>query len=387
MEGKNEKRLNIKGADDLIHQLGYPGRFQIMVFILVALNFFPVVFHHVCMAFYSYTPPFECRPRHAEASDVIPDVSASAMASYEVNGVNVTSRKRSHVIYRSCDVLVTSKSGDNRSEVCAAGEFRYLLPEGEKTVVMEWDLVCDQAYLTHLAATVYYCGVMLGGFACGYLSDYFGRRPVILAGLAGGTVLGTALGFVQNFPVFLVLRFIVGFLMQGLHMASYIMAVELFPVKERTLAGCVIQVFWGGAVLALGGVAWLLKDWRHIQLAISLPSVLALSYVWLVPESLRWLLAKEKSTRAEKLIKHIASFNKLDTPLRTQPQLATTALLQQRRELPDSNHNNCAKVQRSTEEGKEKRREKEKKAGQGSIRDLFSTTVMLKRSLILFSLW
>ena len=67
---------------------------------------------------------------------------------------------------------------------------------------------------------------------------------------------------------------------QGLQTASYIMAIELFPLNHRTMAGCLIQMAWGGAVLALGGVAWLLKDWRHIQLAISLPSLLAVSYFW-----------------------------------------------------------------------------------------------------------
>ena len=60
------------------------------------------------------------------------------------------------------------------------------------------------------------------------------------------------------------------------------MAIELFPMQQRTLAGCLIQLAWGGAVLALGGLSMLLRDWRLIQLAISLPSVLAISYFWSV---------------------------------------------------------------------------------------------------------
>ena len=81
-------------------------------------------------------------------------------------------------------------------------------------LMLQWDLVCDRAHFAHLATTVYYCGVMLGCFVFGYLSDYLGRRPVVLATLAGATVLGTGLAFVRHFPMFLALRFVLGFLTQ-----------------------------------------------------------------------------------------------------------------------------------------------------------------------------
>ncbi|XP_076473032.1 organic cation transporter protein-like [Babylonia areolata] len=426
MEAGKEKRLNIKGMDDLIRHLGHPGRFQILVFVLVALNYFPVVFHHVCMAFYGYTPPFECHPGRAFPPDVISEREGTGFASsYQVKDANSTAViKNAQLIVRSCDVVMTSDKGANRSEQCKAGEFRYMLPEGEKTVVLEWDLVCDRAYFTHLATTVYYCGVMLGGFACGYLSDHFGRRPILLTTLAGVTILGTGLAFIRDFPAFVAVRFLLGFLAQGLHTASYITAVELFPVEERTLAGCLIQVFWGAAVLALGALCWLLKDWRRIQLAISLPSVVAVSYFWLVPESLRWLLARDRYEKAEQLIRRIAVFNKLDTPLRSHPELATWSLLQQQTvELADSNHNSRAslhlssgsvekKKQQQLKEGRKekatlldkvkekeeeaerkvmielkKTAEKKKRGRQGSVKDLFSSTLMLKRSMVLFYVW
>ncbi|KAK7088290.1 organic cation transporter protein-like [Littorina saxatilis] len=399
------EKLNIKGVDDLITHLGDPGRFQILTFVLLTFNYFPVVFHHVAMAFYGYTPPYECRPRGLPQTDATSINASSIMTSYQVSGFNATETGDEHVNLQHCDAMVMSGGNVNRTLTCDPEEIRYHLPENEQTIVMEWGLVCDRAYWAHLATTVYYCGVMLGGFACGYLSDRLGRRPVVLATLFGATIVGTGLAFVREFSAFIALRFVLGFLTQGMHTASYIMAVELFPTKQRTLAACVIQMYWGAAVLVLGGLSWILRDWRLIQLAISLPSLLAIPYFWLLPESLRWLLAKNKRKEAELLIKRTAVFNKMQTVLREFPERATDALLQQEPQQNTTQQNTNAGTEPNAtnallssnddnnNDDKEKSLEhlekqtKDKKRRQGGIKDLFSSTLMLKRSMILFYIW
>lgn len=37
--------------------------------------------------------------------------------------------------------------------------------------LLQWELVCDRAYIAPLVTTVYFCGVMLGGVIFGGLSD------------------------------------------------------------------------------------------------------------------------------------------------------------------------------------------------------------------------
>nr|KAG5704621.1 hypothetical protein BaRGS_025263 [Batillaria attramentaria] len=211
---KNGHVTKLNGVDDVVRQLGDPGRFQILNFLLLACNYFPAVFHHVAMAFYGYIPPHECRPKQFPSSDVIPFVASAGMTSYNVSGLNETGLGADRVTFLQCSAVVTSLSGPNRTDRCEAGDWEYGVSEKEMTVVMEWDLVCDQAYLVHLATTVYYIGVMLGGFLCGYLSDYLGRRPVMLTTLALLTVLGVGLAFVRQFVVFLVMRFFLGFCAQ-----------------------------------------------------------------------------------------------------------------------------------------------------------------------------
>ncbi|GFR78689.1 solute carrier family 22 member 7 [Elysia marginata] len=93
------------------------------------------------------------------------------------------------------------------------------------------------------------------------------------------------------------------------------MAIELFPVHHRGLAGVGTQVFWGLGCLYLSGVAWLAQDWRTIQLVMLMPTALSAIALWFVGESLRWLLAKGKTQRASKAVEHMSALNKVANPV------------------------------------------------------------------------
>ena len=56
--------------------------------------------------------------------------------------------------------------------------------------------------------------------------------------------------------------------------------MELVGPKKRMVAGMVFQVFWGIGTLILAGLAALIRDWRFLNLACSLPTVLFMSYFW-----------------------------------------------------------------------------------------------------------
>ena len=46
--------------ETLLLELGSPGKYQICIFLLLAFNYFPVVFNHIVMAFIGSPPPHEC---------------------------------------------------------------------------------------------------------------------------------------------------------------------------------------------------------------------------------------------------------------------------------------------------------------------------------------
>nr|KAG5690161.1 hypothetical protein BaRGS_013618 [Batillaria attramentaria] len=144
----------------------------------------------------------------------------------------------------------------------------------------QWDLVCDNKYLASLATTIYFSGVMVGGLLFGFLSDFVGRLPILLFTLYLPVAVGVGTAFAHSYVLFVTLRFIQGVLMQGLQTSSYVLAMEFFIPAQRPMVGAVMECFWGATVMLLPGLAYLLPNWRHLQLAISLPSILAVFYIW-----------------------------------------------------------------------------------------------------------
>ncbi len=68
--------------------------------------------------------------------------------------------------------------------------------------------------------------------------------------------------------------------LQGVNITGFIMATELFPPKQRTVFGVAHEFLWalGGAVLPI--MAWFLRDWRDLQIAVSAPGIIALLLWW-----------------------------------------------------------------------------------------------------------
>lgn len=50
--------------------------------------------------------------------------------------------------------------------------------------------------------------------------------------------------------------------------------------KQRMLAGIITDYFFGFGYILLAGVAYLIRDWRKLQLAISVPGFLFIFYIW-----------------------------------------------------------------------------------------------------------
>ena len=80
--------------------------------------------------------------------------------------------------------------------------------------VRQFDLVCERAYLSYLATTIYFLGVMLGGLTFGPLAEKYGRRPVLLVSLVASVVFSISLTLVNSYVAFVLIRLVNGFFLQ-----------------------------------------------------------------------------------------------------------------------------------------------------------------------------
>lgn len=89
--------------------------------------------------------------------------------------------------------------------------------------------------------------------------------------------------------------------------------MEIIGTKWRELISVLYQIPFNLGHLTLPLMAYFYRDWHYLQLSLSIPSILLVSYYWLVPESPRWLFTIGRVEESANVLERIAAFNKLPT--------------------------------------------------------------------------
>ncbi|XP_041721477.2 solute carrier family 22 member 2-like [Coregonus clupeaformis] len=153
-------------------------------------------------------------------------------------------------------------------------------------------------------------GFLVGSITFGYLADRFGRKiSFLMSNLLNG-VAGILVAAAPNYISMLVFRTIFGFAVKGVWMSVYVLITELVGVEYRRMVGVIFQMFFSVGILVLTLIAYLITDWHWLQVAFTVPYFIFLSYFWLIPESPRWLLSQNNSTKAKEITEAIAKENK-----------------------------------------------------------------------------
>jgi len=79
---------------------------------------------------------------------------------------------------------------------------------------LQWDLVCDRAYLKDLTQTILTVGEVIGLLLCATLSDKFGRKPIFLLSHWVMVIVGVANAFAPSYYVFSAFRLFTGILLE-----------------------------------------------------------------------------------------------------------------------------------------------------------------------------
>ncbi|XP_056219359.1 organic cation transporter protein isoform X1 [Seriola aureovittata] len=334
--------------DEILRLIGGFGKFQKTLYIWICLPQIFLAFHMLVSVFTSAVPPHLCRSTWP---------SAGAPASVNFSSLTTPDGRPD----LSCSVPLNHSGavslGDGHPAGSCQGGWEYSTQTFQSTIVTEWDLVCDSASLNNVGSSIYMFGLLVGAVVFGSLADKYGRRIVILVNLAIQAVFGVGAAFAPNFYVYAALRFMVGTSISGVIMNAFVLGTEWTGAKQRMLAGIITDYFFGFGYILLAGVAYLIRDWRKLQLAISAPGFLFIFYIWVLPKSARWLMANDRKEEAWELIRKAAQMN--GKPL-----------------TKDLEMSEMYKVEDKTELRKKH-----------SFIDLVRTPKMRKQSLIVFYLW
>lgn len=125
-------------------------------------------------------------------------------------------------------------------------------------------------------------------------------------------VTGVAQGLAWDYNSFLAFAFLNAVGTSGVYPLAFILGVEMVGRRKREMSSIILNYFYAVGEALVGLIAWLLHDWQLLQYALSVPPIFLIVYYWFVPESVRWLIARNEREKAGKIIRKAAKVNRKD---------------------------------------------------------------------------
>ena len=183
----------------------------------------------------------------------------------------------------------------------------------------QWHLTYGQSSIMLLSAGL---GAIVGALVWGAFSDAWGRKSLIVTGTFLCAVSASAIGLVPDgaWALFALLRFFVGFGLAGAAAPMTALSVEYTPTRYRTIITSLIVVFATvGTLLAAATSATLLSlvGWRGVALIGIAPAVISVLGIFILPESVRWYVAKGRFRQAQAMTAKLLKVPLASVPLPT----------------------------------------------------------------------
>ncbi|XP_029141435.1 uncharacterized protein LOC107294373 [Protobothrops mucrosquamatus] len=303
---------------DILDNVGGMGRFQRMMVTFLAIPLLMLASQNLLQNFTAGIPQHHCQIRIASnatrhGNGTVGNLGADQLLRVSIpTDTNRQPEQCRRFVAPQWRFLDPNASLGNQTvfdtEACEDG-WTYDRSLFSNTIVSEWNLVCESRSLRQMAQSLYMAGVLIGSLLIGNLSDRFGRKSLIIWCYLQMGVAGAGTAFVPNFSIYCVLRFLCGMAMSGISLNSVSLCMEWIPSKYRAIVGTINGYSYTTGQFILAGMAYLIRDWRWLQLAVSLPYFVFFLYSWFFVESARWLAISGNQEKAVKGLKKAAWIN------------------------------------------------------------------------------
>ncbi|XP_068750437.1 organic cation transporter protein-like [Montipora capricornis] len=255
--------------DGLLSMVGGFGRYTFLLYAFMSAVSIPIGLQQLVQVFYGATPKnFTC----------------VSLSSSQIN--------------ESCQV-----------RKCCSDCVKYDFSGHLTSAVTEWDLICDRKHLKAATQSVYMAGLLVGSVVLGTLSDHLGRKTGVFLSIFLMSVSGTVSGVADCLSLFSLFRFLAGAGTAGCLLVRFVYCMEIVHINQRTAGGMVNNMFVSLGFILLSLLAYLIREWRYLMLAVSLSGVPLLLCWWYIPETPRWLIAKNRLEEAHQLLLNYAKKN------------------------------------------------------------------------------
>uniref|UniRef100_A0A7N6C2X7 Major facilitator superfamily (MFS) profile domain-containing protein n=1 Tax=Anabas testudineus TaxID=64144 RepID=A0A7N6C2X7_ANATE len=285
--------------EEILDTVGGFSKFQLLLLFILCLPRAILPLHFLLHNFISATPPHHCAIRSLEEN---PNPEELALWI----------PRQDDGSFSSCRIydppLTLDFNQRNGTAPCPHG-WTYDQSQFSSTTATEWDLVCADKKQNQALATYFFLGVMFGAILFGQLSDKFGRKSMLLLALIATTMLGVTSAFSTSYVMFAITRSLCGTALSGLSIILVTLGIEWTDVKHRTFTGTIMGLSWSVGNMLLALIAYFIRDWRHLLLAVTMPCIAAIVSWWWLPESARWLVANGRVEEAKKYLVQCAEMN------------------------------------------------------------------------------
>ncbi|CAG9099055.1 unnamed protein product [Plutella xylostella] len=203
------------------------------------------------------------------------------------------------------------------------------------SIVIDFDLVCDFDVYPTLGLVALNVGGPIGVYTFGLLNDRIGRKKSFFACLTTLLIGSFMTVLAHEYWFWVLARAIVGLTIPAVYQIPFIISLELAGPNYRSFVTVMTCVFYTLGLILLSIVTYLLRDWRKLAWATSAPFVLYYFYWFVLPESPRWLLMKERLEEANTILKSIARVNGKEMPEEYTARLQKKVMEQKERGFVD----------------------------------------------------
>ncbi|XP_018372686.1 PREDICTED: organic cation transporter protein-like isoform X2 [Trachymyrmex cornetzi] len=275
--GKDDHVDSDTNVDAVQIAIGNLGRWQIIVCLAISLVKFPVAWHQLAIVFMAPHQDYNC------TEPAITEEYSKDQCTVNLNGTLIK---------------------------CTEWEYdRKLFPE---TIISQWNLVCDRTHYANIQQSILMFGVLLGNIIFGSLADRYGRKTPLMVSVILQLLSGIGCAVVPWFYALLLMKLLSALATGGTMVTSYVICMEIVGTKWRAAITVLYQIPFSLGHMSLAGLAFWFRHWQHLQIAITLPSIVLLSYWWIIPESPRWLLAMGKQRAACEVLQKAVNTNNVE---------------------------------------------------------------------------